>query len=454
MSDKLHTEDLIRKRLEGAELSPSPESWSAIQRKLRWPQFLRFHPSRFNIYYAAALLIASTALVLLLAVDRDREELPVQEMESTSTSSIEASNEEGSEDIAGKTNSPDNSHSPIENEIAAGEESKSQVIENDREERRSQEQRSQELKSLESQEDKNVLAVIPLKSDPEQEQVVPPPVTYFTSSVQSGCVPLSVQFTDQSIHATSHHWDFGTGEESLEPNPEYLYSEPGKYMVTLTTTNHGSLETVSRMFVEVVSPPIADFQIEEGLKGIDNHVVLNLVNYSSDASMYEWCLVDESSTNCSAWSSGEQQPNLELKTITPDSRAVRLKAISEHGCIDTTTMSLPLVVQSSDTRIKFANAFSPNPTGSGDGNFAPGSKRNDLFYPIYIEVPVEFHMRVFTRRGEQIFETREIYQGWDGYMFQEPAPGDVYVWMAAGKWEDGETFSLRGDVTLVWNKNW
>ncbi len=104
--------------------------------------------------------------------------------------------------------------------------------------------------------------------------------------------------------------------------------------------------------------------------------------------------------------------------------------------------------------VVFANAFSPNPSGPGDGSFAPGSKRIDLFYPIYIEVPVEFHMRVFTRRGEQIFETREIYQGWDGYMYQELAPGNVYVWMAEGKWEDGESFSLRGDVTLVWNQNW
>ena len=64
------------------------------------------------------------------------------------------------------------------------------------------------------------------------------------------------------------------------------------------------------------------------------------------------------------------------------------------------------------------------------------------------------HMRVFTRRGELVFETHEVYRGWDGYMHQEGAPGDVYVWMAEGKWKDGESFSLRGDVTLVWNQYW
>jgi len=451
MSNKLHTEDLIRKRLEGAELSPSPESWSAIQRKLRWPQFLRFYPGRFNIYYLGVLLIAATTLVLLVAVNRDRGELPVQEKETTAISPIEASREEALKASEKKTsgennmkeNSPDASHSPLTKKAAPGQETIS----------RSTETGKEEESSREPQENMNMPVVILPNTTAEQEQAAPP-VTYFTSSVQSGCAPLRVQFTDQSVNASSHHWDFGTGEESSEPNPEYVFKEPGRYMVSLSTTNHSSLETISRLLIEVADRPVADFQIEEGLKGIDNHVVLNLVNYSSDASLFEWCLVDESAANCSAWSSGEQQPNLELKAITPDSRSVRLKVISEYGCIDTTTMPLPLVVQSSDTRIKFANAFSPNPSGPGDGSFVPGSKRLDLFYPIYIEVPVEFHMRVFTRRGEQIFETREIYQGWDGYIFQEPAPGDVYVWMAEGKWTDGLSFSLRGDVTLVWNKNW
>jgi len=58
------------------------------------------------------------------------------------------------------------------------------------------------------------------------------------------------------------------------------------------------------------------------------------------------------------------------------------------------------------------------------------------------------------RRGELIFETQEIYQGWDGYLKQEAAPADVYVWMVEGRWADGESFSYRGDVTLVRNQYW
>ena len=70
MSNKLNIEQLIRTRFDGAELMPSPSSWNTIQRKLRWQQFLRFKPGRFNIYYAGALLLAATGLVLLLAGER------------------------------------------------------------------------------------------------------------------------------------------------------------------------------------------------------------------------------------------------------------------------------------------------------------------------------------------------------------------------------------------------
>ena len=56
--------------------------------------------------------------------------------------------------------------------------------------------------------------------------------------------------------------------------------------------------------------------------------------------------------------------------------------------------------------------------------------------------------------GELVFESREIYQGWDGYHNQMPAANDVYVWMADGKWKDGQSFSLHGDVTLVRGQYW
>ncbi len=48
---------------------------------------------------------------------------------------------------------------------------------------------------------------------------------------------LKVNFTDASILAVSHSWDFGDGSTSTELNPSHTYATKGTYDVTLTTTN-------------------------------------------------------------------------------------------------------------------------------------------------------------------------------------------------------------------------
>ena len=55
----------------------------------------------------------------------------------------------------------------------------------------------------------------------------------FTFTVSS----LTATFTDASILAVSHNWDFGDGNTSTEVNPIHTYALDGTYDVTLTTTN-------------------------------------------------------------------------------------------------------------------------------------------------------------------------------------------------------------------------
>lgn len=93
------------------------------------------------------------------------------------------------------------------------------------------------------------------------------PVSNFTTDVNSGQAPLSVNFTDQSEFSPDvWSWSFpgGTPAQSNEQNPAVVYSEPGVYTVTLTTTNEeGSNEEVKTNFITVTDnavAPVADFQ--------------------------------------------------------------------------------------------------------------------------------------------------------------------------------------------------
>ncbi|MDD1729366.1 MAG: PKD domain-containing protein [Methanospirillum sp.] len=61
---------------------------------------------------------------------------------------------------------------------------------------------------------------------------------FFTMNTTWGAVPLTVQFTNQSLgNPTVFVWDFGDGGSSTEQDPVHTYTVPGRYPVTLRATN-------------------------------------------------------------------------------------------------------------------------------------------------------------------------------------------------------------------------
>jgi subtilisin family serine protease len=64
----------------------------------------------------------------------------------------------------------------------------------------------------------------------------------FTSDVDEGTAPMTVNFTDLSPYSpTSWDWSFGTGDVSTDQNPTYVYNDPGIYDVSLIVDDTCSL---------------------------------------------------------------------------------------------------------------------------------------------------------------------------------------------------------------------
>ena len=86
----------------------------------------------------------------------------------------------------------------------------------------------------------------------------------FSVDVDSGAVPLSVQFFDQSVPQDSiilREWDLdGDGiTDSQESNPRYTYEIPGKYTVALIVADSSGRDTARYTgFVEVAPVPEAE----------------------------------------------------------------------------------------------------------------------------------------------------------------------------------------------------
>ena len=116
-----------------------------------------------------------------------------------------------------------------------------------------------------------------------------PPSASFTSDNINGCEPMTINFTDSSIGATSWNWSFpgGTPSSSTDQNPEVLYNNAGTYDVTLEVTNiNGTDSQVSSSYITVLALPTTDytFVVQDSL--------VTFTNLSSNVSSTSWNFQD------------------------------------------------------------------------------------------------------------------------------------------------------------------
>ncbi len=115
-----------------------------------------------------------------------------------------------------------------------------------------------------------------------------PPVADFSGSPTSGCVPLTVNFTDLSTGSiTSWSWTFGDGGTSTQQNPSHTYTATGTYTVKLTATNaYGSDIETKTAYITVNDIPAAAFTGSPTSGEVP--LTVNFTNQSSGATSYLW----------------------------------------------------------------------------------------------------------------------------------------------------------------------
>lgn len=178
------------------------------------------------------------------------------------------------------------------------------------------------------------------------------PVGNFSIGGTSGCVPLVVDFVDETINnPTSWLWSFpgGIPSESTEPNPTVTYNQPGNYTVTLTVSNElGSHTRIRNNFINVGNEPRADYTFTQAGSDV---IFTNTSNY---AYWYQWDFGDGNS-------SVEINP-----THTYADGEYIATLIATNGCgSDTITKNINILTSTYNLSKDVSLTLYPNPT-NGD----------------------------------------------------------------------------------------
>jgi gliding motility-associated-like protein len=253
-----------------------------------------------------------------------------------------------------------------------------------------------------------------------------PPVAEF-KPILPGCQPLTIQFENTSAYSTSFLWEFGDGAVSNKPNPEYTYYEPGKYKIKLTAWGDGGEDTYSTVN-DVWVLPKSYFEIAPRIVYVNDQEV-HFFNLSDNGKTYEWDFGD---------GTGSTEMNPTHMYSKEGNYDVLLHVWTENQCYDLYTMETAVLVEPTG-KIVFPNAFRPE---------SP-IEENRVFKPGVLDHVEEYHLMIFNRWGELIFESNDQELGWDGYVDGKMSKQDVYVWKVEGKYSNGQGFVQSGDVTLM-----
>ncbi len=173
---------------------------------------------------------------------------------------------------------------------------------------------------------------------------------------------------------------------------------------------------------------------------INNSQIVVFQNYSLYGASWLWDFGD-------GYSSAEEAPwhKYQAEGIYD----VVLKVVSEEGCKDSSKYKSPVIVDYKEGEIRFPNAFKWNRSGPTGGYWQEFQPDDDIFRPFFTNV-IEYYLQIYNRWGVLIYESYDLYKGWDGYFGEgNLATQGVYVWKVTGQYADGNYFIMVGDVTFL-----
>jgi len=277
----------------------------------------------------------------------------------------------------------------------------------------------------------------PIDTDQVTVPIYPNPVVNFVVDTPKACPIHCVHFTDSSVVASTNitkwHWNFGK-DTANSKNPNTCFPTPGFYDITLTaTTNQGCSTTLKKdQYIETYKKPTADFIADPWAVSQYNPTIRFYDRSTSDVMTWKWNLGDGKIV-----SPKTQNPVHQYLVGVAGTYMVKLYVVNANGCVDSIQKPVDVLPEFA---FYIPNAFTPT---RDDGT-------NDTFFGKGVGI-VSYHIWIFDRWGNMVFNTPNIDTGWDGRANNGEfiAQQDVFVWKVQLKDVFGKRHDYIGTVTLV-----
>ena len=256
----------------------------------------------------------------------------------------------------------------------------------------------------------------------------------FSADHTVGCDPFTVQFTSATSDESLYSWSFGDGDAAVGASVLHTYNGVGLYDVKLTVTStDGCVDSDTyNDYINVIPQPVAHFTFVPENESEFNYSYI-FHNESTDATNYSWSFGDGARLD------GEEHPTHTYPQTANGNYHITLIATNDIGCESIFEDNISI---KKELIFFIPNAFTPD-----------GDTFNETFKPIFtlgLDV-YDYHMTIFNRWGEIVFESFDANKGWDGsYGNQGLVHDGSYVWII----EFGEVMSdkkhiERGTVTIL-----
>jgi PKD repeat protein len=176
----------------------------------------------------------------------------------------------------------------------------------------------------------------PLFKYTKKQTVTVFPVPTVDFKVASACEDVNLTFTNKTTSPIAgtidYTWNFGDGSSSNVESPTHLYAKAGGYPVTLTASLNGCATSLTKNASQFARP-VASFTATGKCMGEDVQMN-NTSTIEIGQTGYAWDFNDGNVSNL-------EEPTHAFASA--GTKTIKLKAISEFGCEDSTTFDITLL---------------------------------------------------------------------------------------------------------------